>query len=205
MHADQPALSTWAKEHKRIDWKTFDFTPWKEHYGEYEISYGTIILNPEMTKVLLMQTLGGHWGFAKGHRNNGETPVEAAIRETSEEMGVHLSIHTEYLYEASFDYTTYYSEEQHNKHIAKQMAIGDRPYVEKPGHTTRRLHFFVMVAEEKILKKARFDPTVVRNVMWFTLSNAEKIMAASVSLHIEPLSQVVNWIAKKKTEHLLNP
>ena len=38
--------------------------------------------------LLLRHTEGGHWSPPKGHRNAGETDVEAALRETIEEAGI---------------------------------------------------------------------------------------------------------------------
>lgn len=37
---------------------------------------------------LLVQHIGGHWAFPKGHAEKGETPLEAACRELQEETGV---------------------------------------------------------------------------------------------------------------------
>jgi bis(5'-nucleosidyl)-tetraphosphatase len=37
---------------------------------------------------LVVQHHAGHWGFPKGHANQGELPVEAARRELEEETGI---------------------------------------------------------------------------------------------------------------------
>ena len=42
-----------------------------------------------MAKRAAQKSLGsGHWGSAGGHVEPGETPAEAAIRETKEELGI---------------------------------------------------------------------------------------------------------------------
>lgn len=37
---------------------------------------------------LLVQHAAGHWGFPKGHAENGETPGQTALRELEEETGL---------------------------------------------------------------------------------------------------------------------
>lgn len=39
-------------------------------------------------KTLLLLSKGGKWGFPKGHLNQGETMIQAALRETLEESGL---------------------------------------------------------------------------------------------------------------------
>ena len=56
-----------------------------------EKSCGTIIINDK--KVLLVYSrVGKHWGFPKGHVEEGETEVETALRETKEEVGLDVEI-----------------------------------------------------------------------------------------------------------------
>ena len=55
-----------------------------------EKSCGMIIFRKEesLLKVLMVHHTQGHWGFPKGHVEEGETETETAIRETLEETGV---------------------------------------------------------------------------------------------------------------------
>lgn len=39
-------------------------------------------------RFLLIRDSYGHWGFPKGHLESGETPAQAAMRETTEETGL---------------------------------------------------------------------------------------------------------------------
>lgn len=54
---------------------------------------GTIILNPELTKIVLVKgKISGKWSFPKGHRDKYETNLETATRETYEETGLKLQL-----------------------------------------------------------------------------------------------------------------
>jgi mRNA-decapping enzyme subunit 2 len=44
-------------------------------------TYGAILMNKELTQVLLVQGFRNQWGFPKGKVNENEDPVECAIRE----------------------------------------------------------------------------------------------------------------------------
>ena len=48
--------------------------------------FGTILLNPSRTKVVLIKSFG-YWGLPKGKVNKGETEFECSLRETLEEVG----------------------------------------------------------------------------------------------------------------------
>lgn len=53
-------------------------------------SYGFVIfriLNNEV-QFLLIKHKQGHWSFPKGHKNYGETELDAALREVKEETGI---------------------------------------------------------------------------------------------------------------------
>lgn len=54
------------------------------------IRCGTIILDFERKKILIIQSYKRFWGLPKGHMEEGETPEQCAIRETLEETGIEL-------------------------------------------------------------------------------------------------------------------
>jgi bis(5'-nucleosidyl)-tetraphosphatase len=56
----------------------------------HEVS-GTICQSPARRYLLVKGRRGGKWSFPKGHREDGETNLECALRETVEETGLDLS------------------------------------------------------------------------------------------------------------------
>jgi bis(5'-nucleosidyl)-tetraphosphatase len=56
-----------------------------------DYSYGIIPIKKDEDnfKFLMIKHLkGGHWSFPKGHKEPGETDIEAALRELTEETGI---------------------------------------------------------------------------------------------------------------------
>ena len=61
--------------------------------AQKEVSAGGIVFrrSPEgRVRFLLIRDSYQNWGFPKGHLENGETPAEAAFRETAEETGLEM-------------------------------------------------------------------------------------------------------------------
>ena len=54
------------------------------------VSYGVLILNEHQALLLAHVTDQPHWDIPKGGAEPGETPVQAAVRETFEETGITL-------------------------------------------------------------------------------------------------------------------
>lgn len=52
---------------------------------------GCIILNRKDNTILIIQSYGTFWGLPKGHREQEESMIQCAIRETFEETGIQLS------------------------------------------------------------------------------------------------------------------
>lgn len=63
---------------------------------KYEKSCGAVIFSND--KVLVIQQVKGHWGFPKGHVEQGETEVETAKREIKEETNLDVNINEKYRY-----------------------------------------------------------------------------------------------------------
>ena len=57
---------------------------------KYEKSCGAVIFDGD--KVLVIQQVKGHWGFPKGHVEEGETEVQTAVREIKEETNLDVEI-----------------------------------------------------------------------------------------------------------------
>ncbi len=59
--------------------------------AELEVSAGGIVFRrlPDLgPHFLLIKDSYGNWGFPKGHLEDGESPADAAVRETAEETGL---------------------------------------------------------------------------------------------------------------------
>jgi len=59
--------------------------------AELEVSAGGIVFRrpaEQGTQFLLIKDSYDNWGFPKGHLEDGETPAQAALRETAEETGL---------------------------------------------------------------------------------------------------------------------
>lgn len=61
----------------------------------YEKSCGVVIyrkINKNIEYLLICQKNDSHWGFPKGHVEDGETEEETAVREVYEETGLKVSL-----------------------------------------------------------------------------------------------------------------
>ena len=59
-------------------------------FNPKRLSCGVVILNPDRELLLCHVTGQNHWDLPKGGIELGETPLQAALRETREESGLHL-------------------------------------------------------------------------------------------------------------------
>lgn len=69
-----------------------------------EISAGAIIytyINNEIN-YLVIKDFHGNYGFPKGHIENNETQIEAALREIKEEVGLEVSLDDNFIQELNY-------------------------------------------------------------------------------------------------------
>jgi 8-oxo-dGTP pyrophosphatase MutT (NUDIX family) len=59
-------------------------------FNPKRLSCGVVILNPDRELLLCHVTGQSHWDLPKGGIDPGETPLQAALRETHEEAGLQL-------------------------------------------------------------------------------------------------------------------
>lgn len=95
-----------------------------------EQSFGIIPLHKQLTdwEVLIVHHQKGHWGFPKGHANEGETPHTAAERELVEETGLVVTrffpfpgLHEHYQVEGREKEVTYFLAEVEG-HVIPQLS-----------------------------------------------------------------------------------
>ena len=67
-----------------------------------EKSCGCIVIN-DQNKVLLIHSNKGHWGFPKGHMEEGETEIQTAKREVREETNIDVEVIEEYRYTQKYN------------------------------------------------------------------------------------------------------
>jgi hypothetical protein len=95
------------------------FDPYREYdtsqWGEPVNRAGVIVSNKKKDTILLVQSLGYKWGFAKGRVEEGEKFYEAASRELLEETGIHATHFENYI--NVFDRAVYYIHELDTPHI----------------------------------------------------------------------------------------
>jgi len=84
-------------------------------------SFGVILLRKQEYDVLVLlvqhiEQHGGHWAFPKGHKENGESDLGAAVRELEEETGIQqVSLLPSTRYEEHYNFIT------HNQRIEKKV------------------------------------------------------------------------------------
>ncbi len=69
-----------------------------------ERSAGIIPFNTKTKRFLLLHYPAGHWGFPKGHIEEGETDIDAAKREMKEETGLSCNLLFGFKSEISYFY-----------------------------------------------------------------------------------------------------
>lgn len=67
----------------------------------------------DTTEYLLLQYAAGHWDFAKGKIEVGETKREAALRELAEEAGLAAKLDAAFLASFEYFYTDYDGQNAH--------------------------------------------------------------------------------------------
>lgn len=95
---------------------------------------------------LLIQHQAGHWGFPKGHANEGETPVQSACRELVEETGIS-------------DYS-----------LVEGVSFSERYIATKKGKTfDKTVTYFLAFVESQTVK---VQPEEIQNYTWTDFETA---------------------------------
>ena len=104
----------------------------------------------ETRHYLILRQTKGHWGFPKGHPEAGETDVEAALRELSEETGIATCTII-----PGFRDIQHYSLEQNAVPIERELLLfvgetADEKTVVQPGETEEIVWLPYEEARERI-------------------------------------------------------
>lgn len=192
--------------------KYYDFSKHEaSHYDKYEESFGAIVVAKSYDKVLLVSSGPDndmHWGFPKGHRNDGENNVGAAIREVKEETDVSIDMGDFILDEKGepltfcIEYPWRYGEDVLIYHISKVIdkqknAPSERPYWNRTGPLKKKITLYLVPVEMDRFKIKSEDDGVSR-VEWVTWEDAFKKMSKKPSNHIEALVDAFDALQKMK-------
>ena len=134
-----------------------------------EKSYGVVVVlrkEWDKDKFLIIQHLEGHWGFPKGHSNEGENARESALRELGEETGIH---HIELVGGQSFS-ESYNFEKNGEKH-------------------SKTVEYFVAFT---INDEVKIQDSEIRNYKWVTYDEAVKTFTFEGAKNV--LAEVVKYI-----------
>lgn len=175
-----------------VTWKTYD---WSKHESEHydpvkgERAYGLVIFAAGTRSVFLVQNIEKMWGFPKGHREDGESGLQAAIRETLEETGLIVQ-DPKVLGEVSMSHEISYPEDKLNQHITKQLSRGEKPHWNQPGKHPKSLVCYV-VEIEMPTTAPKYQDDEVSAVGWYTVEEARVMIPASRSNQISLLEDAV--------------
>lgn len=147
---------------------------WRE-YKQNVPTFGAIVLNEDLTKVLLVQSYWAKssWGFPKGKVNEDEDPSHCAVREVLEETG--------------FDISNLIDKNEYIESIINDQLV--------------RLYIISGVQKDtKFQPKTRKE---IKNVEWFALTdlpNNKKDMTPKVKIGVGPNSffMVVPFVKRMK-------
>lgn len=120
---------------------------------------GFILFSPSLKRVVLIKTHNGVYGFPKGKRNKGESSIDAAYRETTEETGI--------------------AKEQIMPICGTMNGGKERCllYVDEPSQkgTVMAVRLYLGYIDDILRLKAE-DTNEIASVEWMTVANAEKVL-----------------------------
>jgi len=133
---------------------------------------------PRSLKYLVLKHKKGHWSFAKGHQDKGETFIETAQRELHEEAGI--------------DEVVFISK----KILVKESYI----FINKNKAKVRKSVAYFIAGSKS--KKVKIDKREIINYKWCTVKAAEKIITFRESRKLlrKANSIVLKYYQKKYKE-----
>lgn len=115
---------------------------------------------PRSVKYLILKHKKGHWAFAKGHRDKGESALETAKRELHEEAGIN---------DSAF--------------LSKKILLTEKyTFVNKSKKKVlKEVDYFISESKNK---KVKIDNREIVNFKWCTLEGSEKVLTYKQSKKI---------------------
>ncbi|KYR01358.1 hypothetical protein DLAC_01946 [Tieghemostelium lacteum] len=156
----------------------FDMNKKFEKFKRLIPRYGAIILNKEMTKVVLVKEQWWGWGFPKGKGKEGETETKTAAREVFEEIG--------------FDISPF---------IRKDAFIQK----EHRGVTKK---FFIAVGVDELTDFETHTRYEISRIKWHNLEDIPLFQSRSshqFAAIIPYIKQLLSWIENKRRESGMEP
>lgn len=126
---------------------------------KYEKSCGAVIFDNE--KILLIKQIAGHWGFPKGHVEDGETEVQTAIREIKEETNLDVEINDKLRYVETYcpkedvqkDVVFFIGKKIGGQAVAQEEEVSEMQWVSYE----KALEMLTFESSKNVLKKAVSD------------------------------------------------
>lgn len=117
-------------------------------------SVGIIIYTnfPRSLKYLILKHKKGHWSFAKGHKDKGESLIETAKRELYEETGI-----------------------KNVNFFSKKVLLKEKYTfsLKSKNKVVKEVSYFIAEAKSK---KIKIDRDEINNYKWCTINSAQKII-----------------------------
>ena len=192
---------------------SYDFSKHdKLHYKNVEEGFGIILVDKAYSSVLLIQNHRNIWSFPKGHREDGESDQETAIREIKEEVGVTVEA-GEFLLDVTgksekpvtfkLEFPWGYHKDRFERMIKntlkkQEKGLRARPGVKKPGKVKRRIIYYIVPVEMDRFSKTRIQREEVKDADWFKFDEAFTKLADNQSHYIYPLVDAYKFLKKIK-------
>ena len=141
---------------------------------QYEKSCGAVVFTSAGNEIqyVIVQSLGGYYGFPKGHCEAGETEEETALREVLEETGIQVRILPDF------------------------RCVDEYPLPQKPGVIKQVVYFLAEYADQEVF----YQREELINAQLMTFEQAKNVLQWESSKIT--LSEANDYISKMEINHV---